>query len=61
MQLDNNTTHPTRFKNIFCHAPFHEVCPKDHGHKGDPRWTPGTSGTIGEKAQVMIVVRALGV
>ena len=32
-----------------------------HGHKGDPGVTPGTCGSIGERAQVILVwVRALG-
>ena len=45
-----------------CRAPLHEECPKHHGHKGDPGVTPGTCGTVGERAQVIIVwVRAPGV
>jgi hypothetical protein len=37
-------------------------CLKHHGHKGDPRVTPGTCGAGGEKAQVILVwVRAPGV
>ena len=45
-----------------CHTPFHEECPQHHGHKGDPRVTPGTCDAIGERAQVILVgVRAAGV
>jgi hypothetical protein len=45
-----------------CYSPFHEECPKHHGHKGDPGVTPGTCGPNGERAQVMLVwVRAPGV
>ena len=37
-------------------------CLKHHGHKGDPGVTPETSGTDGEKAQVILLwVQALGV
>jgi hypothetical protein len=35
-----------------CRAPLQKGCPKHHGHKGDPRVTPGTCGADGEKAQV---------
>jgi hypothetical protein len=43
-------------------APLQKGCSKHHGHKGDPGVTPGTCGTGGEKAQVILVwVRALGV
>ena len=43
-------------------APLHEECPQHHGHKGDPKVTPGTCGVIGEKAQVILVwVRARSV
>ena len=38
-----------------CRAPLLEECPQHHGHKGDPRVTPGTCGTIGERAQVILV------
>ena len=38
-----------------CHAPLHEECPQHHGHKGDPRVTPGTCCAIGERAQVILV------
>ena len=45
-----------------CRAPFHEECPKHHGHKGNPGVTPGTCGAIGERAQVILVwVRAPGI
>ena len=45
-----------------CHAPLHEECLQHDGHKGDPRVTPGTCGTMGERAQVILVwVRAPGV
>ena len=44
-----------------CCAPLLEECPQHRGHKGDPGVTPGTCGTIGERAQVILVwVRALG-
>ena len=44
-----------------CRAPFLEECPQHHGHKGDPRVTPGTCGAIVERAQVILVwVRAPG-
>ena len=39
----------------FCRAPLLEECPQHHGHKGDPGVTPGTCGTIGERAQVILV------
>jgi hypothetical protein len=46
----------------WCRAPLQKGCPKHHGHKGDPRVTPGTCGAGGEKDQVILVwVRALGV
>ena len=35
--------------------PLHEECPKHHGHKGDPGVTHGTCGTIGVRAQVVLV------
>ena len=36
--------------------------PKHHGHKGDPRVTPGTCGAGGERAQMILVwVRAPGI
>ena len=38
-----------------CSAPLLEECPQHHGHKGDPGVTPGTCGTIGERAQVILV------
>ena len=38
-----------------CRAPLLEECPQHHGHKGDPGVTPGTCGTIGERAQVILV------
>jgi hypothetical protein len=45
-----------------CPAPFHEESSKHQGHKGDPGVMPGTCGTIGEKAQVILVwVKAPGV
>ena len=45
-----------------CRAPLHEEYPKHHGHKGDPRVTPGTSGAVGERAQVVLVwLTTLGV
>jgi hypothetical protein len=45
-----------------CCAPLLEECPKHHGHKGDPRMTPGTCSAVGERAQVIMVwVRAPGV
>ena len=41
---------------------FHEKCPQHHGHKGDPRVTPGTCGAIGERDQMILMwVRAPGV
>ena len=44
-----------------CRAPLLEECPQHHGHKGDPGVTPGTCGSIGERAQVILVwVRAPG-
>ena len=44
-----------------CCAPLLDECLQHHGHKGDPGVTPGTCGTIGERAQVILVwVRALG-
>ena len=45
-----------------CGAPLLKECPQHHGYKGDPEVTPETCGTIGERAQVILVwVRALGV
>ena len=45
-----------------CRAPLQEECPKHHGHKGDPRVTPGTCAAVGERAQVILVLaRAPGV
>ena len=41
---------------INCRAPLLEECPQHHGHKGDPGVTPGTCGTIGERAQVILVL-----
>ena len=38
-----------------CRAPLHKEYPKHHGHKGDPRVTPGTCGTVGERAQGILV------
>ena len=38
-----------------CRAPLYEECAKHHGHKGDPGVTPGTCGTVGERAQVILV------
>ena len=38
-----------------CRAPLLEECPQHHGHKADPGVTPGTCGTIGERAQVILV------
>jgi hypothetical protein len=29
-------------------APFHDECPKYHGHKGDPGVTPRTCKIVGE-------------
>ena len=44
-----------------CRAPLLGECPQHHGHKGDPGVTPETCGTIGERAQVILVwVRAPG-
>ena len=44
-----------------CRAPLLEECPQHHGHKGDPGVMLGTCGTIGERAQVILVwVRAPG-
>jgi hypothetical protein len=48
--------------NNICRAPLHEECQQHHGHKGDPRVTPGTCGAIGERDQVIQMwVRAPGV
>ena len=42
-----------------CCTPLLKECMQHHGHKGDPGVTSGTCGTIGEKAQVILVwVRA---
>ena len=38
-----------------CRAPLYKECAQHHGYKGDPRLTPGTCGTIGERAQVILV------
>ena len=38
-----------------CRAPLLEECLQHHGHKGDPGVTLGTCGTIGERAQVILV------
>ena len=38
-----------------CRAALLEECPQHHGHKGDPGVTSGTCGTIGERAQVILV------
>ena len=44
-----------------CRAPLLEECLQHHGHKGDLGVMPGTCGTIGERAQVILVwVRAPG-
>ena len=39
----------------YCGAPLLEECPQHHGHKGDPGVMPGTCGTIGEKAELILV------
>ena len=41
-----------------CRVPLHKGCPKHHGYEGDPEVTPGTYGAEGEKAQVLVWVRA---
>ena len=44
-----------------CCAPLLEECPQHHRHKRNPGVMPGTCGTIGERAQVILVwVRAPG-
>ena len=50
------------FYNVFpffgqhaCRAPLFEECPQHYGHKGDPGVILGTCGTIGERAQVILV------
>ena len=45
--------HFESLKDQLCRAPLLEECPQHHGHKGDPGVTPGTCGTIGERAQVI--------
>ena len=40
---------------FLCPAPLLEECPQHHGHKRNPGVTPGTCGTIGERAQVILV------
>ena len=55
---DNTLRNASREQGL-CRPPFHEECPKHHGHKGDPGVTPETYGAIGERAQVILVwVRA---
>ena len=51
----------TMFKiDIVVHLSFKD-CQQHHEHKGDPGVMPETCGTIGERAQVILVwVRALG-
>jgi hypothetical protein len=45
-----------------CCCILRKGCPKHHGHKGDPRVTPGTCEAGGENAQVILVwLRAPGV
>ena len=34
----------------YCCAPLHEESLKHHGHKGNPKVTPGTCGAVGERA-----------
>ena len=56
--LENKDIKPPNCCSIlyqFCRAPLIEECPQHHGHKGDPGMMPGTCGTIGEKAQVILV------
>jgi hypothetical protein len=48
----------TSGQRLSCHAPLHEKCPQNHGHKGDPEVTPGTCGIIGE---ILMWVRGPGV
>ena len=38
-----------------CCEPVHKECLKDPGHKRDPGMTFKTCGTIGERAQVILV------
>ena len=46
---------------VECHAPLLQECPQYHGHKGEPKVTPGTCGAIGERIQVILLwVRAPG-
>ena len=37
-------------QDAFCRAPFLEECPKYRGHKRDPKVTPETCDTVGERA-----------
>ena len=49
----------TMFGGGDCRAALHEECLQHHGHKRDPRVTPGTCGASGERAQVILMwVRA---
>ena len=43
------------FKSQNYHAFLHKERPKHHGHKGDPRVTPGTSLAAAKRAQVILV------
>lgn len=38
-----------------CRATIFKECPHYHGHKGNPRATPNTCSTIGERALVILV------
>ena len=63
LAADSNIIKSTRDKSSLysCHAPLLEEFSQHHGHKGDPEVTPGTCGTIGERAQVILVyVKAQG-
>ena len=51
-----------RFIVTTCNHQLTQTLSTHHGHKGDPGVTPGTCGTIGERAQILLVWgRALGV
>jgi hypothetical protein len=51
----------TPFGEVECHAHLHEECLKHHGHRKS-KITPGICGTVGERAQAIIMwVKALGI
>ena len=59
LQLGDDEMPIQTYIHMECHAPLHEECPQHHGYKVDPRMMPEIWGTIGERAQMILVwVRA---